>query len=150
MVVLVAVIALVKFYAVPERQKDSVDESQGSSRPLRPIPQGIQTYSISGNFAGPQTTELIVDRIDAKAGEMQSVSVKVSDANPVASVTVAITLDNVSKATSANLTLTEGTNLDGIWKGSVAFPDDTLERNYTITVIAVSTTGVSSIVTTIR
>ncbi len=148
--VLVAVVALVKFYAVPDEQKTSTDKSQEGSRPSRPLPQGIQTYSISGNFAGPQTTELTVNPIDAKTGEMQSISVKVSDTNPVTSVTVVITLDNVSKATSANLSLAEGTDLDGIWKGSVAFPDDTLNGNYTITVIAVSTTGVSSIVTTVR
>ena len=109
-----------------------------------------QTYGISGNFAGPQTTSLTVNPLEAEAGQMQSMSVRVSDPNPVTSVTVVVTLDNVSKATSANLSLFGGTNLNGIWKGSVPFPNDTQERNYTITVTAVSTTGVSSIVTTIR
>ena len=147
--ILVAFVAFMALYAIPNRTIDA-PESPTGLLPTRPIPRGIQTYEISGKFTGPQTTKLTVDPLDAKAGQTQNVSVDVSDVNPVSSVSVIVTLDNVSKANTTDLSLSEGTDTNGVWIGSLTFPDDTLDKNYTVTVVAVSTTGTSKIVTTIR
>jgi len=148
--VLVAFVAFMVFYAIPNRTIDTPTEPQASPIAQRPIPQGIQTYEIVGDFTGPVITELTVDPLDAKVGQTQNLSVKVSDTIPVSSVEVTITLDNNSKANTAELQLAEGTDVNGVWGGSVEFPNDTLKLNYTVTVIAISANGTSKIVTTVR
>lgn len=146
---LLGIVVFVKLYDVPDKEHDA-SQSQATLRARRPIPQGARTYHMSGSFEGPTIIELTIDPLDTNAGQNQNISTKISDANPITSVQVVVTLDNESEATSAPLSLSEGTDTDGVWTGSVIFPDDTLETNYTVAIIATSLTGTSRVVTTIR
>lgn len=147
--ILVGFVAFMALYAIPNRTIDTPGP-QASPVSQRPIPQGAQTYEIISNFTGPVIAELTVDPLDAQVGQTQDLSVKVSDTAPVSSVEVTVTLDNASKANIAKLQLAEGTDINGVWKGSIVFPNDTLKMNYTVTVIATSANGTSKIVTTVR
>lgn len=115
---------------------------------LRPIASGSQTYTLSGKFTGPTIPSVTIDPLDAKAGQMQKISVRALDTNPVNSVRVAVKLD--SKTNSFDLKLVSGNTNDGIWEGTSPFPDDTLNSNYQIEVTARSATGTTIATISIR
>ena len=82
-----------------------------------PLPEGEDTYSISSGEAGPEVYAITINPLGgAKPGTTQSLRVKVRHEFPVQSVKVTIIMDNGSHPVS--LSLTEGTNLDGVWTGS--------------------------------
>lgn len=82
-----------------------------------PLPEGEDTYSISSGEPGPEVYAITINPLGgAKKGMTQSLKVKVRHELPVRSVTVTMIMDNGSHPVS--LSLTEGTDLDGIWTGS--------------------------------
>lgn len=114
----------------------------------KPIASGRQTYLISGKFLGPTISKVTIDPQDAKAGQMQKITVEVSDTNPVMRVSVTVKLD--TKSNTFDLKLVSGTATQGVWEAEAPFPNDTLFTNYTITEVAESATGRTSTTTTIR
>ncbi len=114
----------------------------------RPILQGKETYSIGQSAnARPKIRSVEVDPHDPKINDMQSLKVRVVDAQPVQSVKVTIGSDNKTRA--FDLKLTEGTNLDGKWTLSWKV-DDTVLYSYYFTVDAVGTGSRSNITVSIR
>lgn len=114
----------------------------------RPLPVGSHTYTVSGNFEGPNITEVTINPVNATAGSTQTITIKAQDTSPITSVTATIKLDSVEK--TVELTRVSGTDTNGTWQGSTTFPEGTMNTNYTITERAVSARGTSETVTTIR
>ncbi len=98
--------------------------------------QGKQSYSISqGDKTVPQITKAIINPIDPKLNETQTVQVKVSHTSPVNSVTLKLTSDN--DQAEINMKLVEGTNLNGTWEATWEIKDTVL-YNYLLTITAKS------------
>ena len=114
----------------------------------RPLPVGSQTYTVSGNFAGPNITEVTINPVNATAGSSQTITIKATDTSPITSVTATVKLD--SAEATAQLTRISGSDTNGTWQGTLTFPQGTMNTNYTITERAVSARGTSETVTTIR
>lgn len=103
-----------------------------------PVPfavHGKQVYSVSrgSGSKGPDVAKVTVDPIDPKVGGTQMMSIKVTHTKPVKSVNVTLASDAKKKTTV--LTLTSGTNTDGIWEGSWTI-DDSIDYIYNATIEA--------------
>lgn len=122
--------------------------SPTSGKKVRPLSTGSHTYGVSGKFIGPNLLELTINPVDAKPNQNQTISLKAKDTSPITSIKAVIKLDN--KENTLNLSLTSGTNIDGVWSATAPFPDDTLNNHYTITVIAVSDRGTSQTTASFR
>ncbi len=100
------------------------------------LPQGKHSYSISqGDKTVPQITKSIIDPLDPKLNETQTVQVKISHTSPVNSVKLKLTSDNHQVET--DMTLTKGTATNGTWEISWQITDTVL-YNYLLTITAKS------------
>lgn len=164
-VVLLAVIGVLAFYLnqnpiqkqVPftgNKVAENIPESSPSSevkpteRPIVPIVKGSVIYNVSqGSHNGPNITQMVIDPQEPASGVAQNVTVKVKSSKPVTAVEIVLKSDNTEKTHS--LTLTGGTELDGIWTGSWTI-EDTILYNYVETIKATNADGVSSVDVSIR
>ena len=110
-------------------KKGEINGEKNITIPYKPTPKplahGRQKYLISGSKIGsPKIAEATIDPIDPQKGATQVMEVKilsVDGTTPVTKAEVEIMTDNTSK--KATLVLSDGTNLDGIWKGSWTIED---------------------------
>lgn len=88
----------------------------------RPLATGRQEYTISsGKEEGPRFTKLILDPIDPKPGQKQTVSVSVTNDEPVTQMQYILKTDTTE--TSRDLSLSQGTATDGVWSGAWTIED---------------------------
>lgn len=112
------------------------------------ILQGRETYTIGqASDARPKIDRLVVNPHDPKVGETQTLEVRVADTSPVQSVEVSVTTDNGSA--NVPMTLVEGDNNRGTWRGSWQVNDTVLYR-YVVTIRAVSADSESKVDVGIR
>jgi hypothetical protein len=98
-----------------------------SSNKIIPIKQGEEIYNISqGKTNGPKITKAVINPHDPENGTTQTVSISTSHTKPITSVIVSVFSDNM--ITPHNLTLSSGTNQDGIWSGSWTTDDTHLHK----------------------
>jgi len=122
-----------------EQQASFPDNSSSAPKPS-PSPsfllQGKQSYSISqGDKTVPQITKAIINPLDPKLNETQTVQVKISHTSPVESVKLKLNSDNHQVET--DMTLIEGTATNGTWEISWQITDTVL-YNYLFTITAKS------------
>lgn len=87
------------------------------------LPQGRQAYQIrTGSSNEPMATRIIVDPLDARKGESQTVSLEAGYTNPIESIDVTLITDNTQKTYS--MTLSEGAATKGTWSSTHAIEDD--------------------------
>lgn len=87
------------------------------------LPQGKQSYSInSGSGNEPRGTRIIVDPLDARKGEKQTVYLDAGYTKPIESVGVTLIMDNFSK--TYPLSVTGGDATKGTWSGTYTIEDD--------------------------
>ncbi len=111
----------------------------------RPLAHGKQIYNISGGTKGaPQMTKFIIDPIDPKPEETQTITIKARDSKPITEIKVTIITDN--KNTPHTLERIEGTELNGVWQGSWQI-DDTYDYKYQAKLEAKNNANLTSIVT---
>jgi hypothetical protein len=133
-----------KFY---NNLKNKISEGLGDqniSTPYKPTPiplaNGKQVYTISGSLPGaPRISEVTFDPIDPDKGGNFNLAVKTLDGTGVTSVEVTLNTDN--KSTDSKLNLTDGTNNDGVWTGSLKM-DDSYDYIYRLRIKAKNTGGV--------
>jgi len=98
--------------------------------------QGKNSYTISqGDKTVPQIRKAIIDPLDPKLNENQTVQIKISHPNAIESVTLKLTSDN--DQTEIDMKLIEGTSTDGTWEAKWKI-QDTVLYNYLLTVTAKS------------
>ncbi len=107
---------------------------------LAPLSSRGERYFIGGRTY-PLFTEVTFDPFDIKSGEKQTVVMKVQNPEPVKSVKVVLSTD--SKSTTYDLALSDGTVLNGAWRGTWTF-DDSRDKVYTFTFFATDSKGKKS------
>lgn len=125
--------------------KIKLKEPETSAPPesSRPIPTGLQIYRLSGKFNGPTIASISFDPLDAKAGQIQKITVKALDKNPIISVQAIVKVG--AKRNTLDLKLIEGIQTEGTWEGTSIFPDSDINQLYEIETIAKSATGTTSV-----
>lgn len=92
--------------------------------PIR-IPSGRVGFTVSGGKPdAPQFGRGYVDPYDPEEGQTQSFEISVSSQSPVTSVKAVIETDNQEQ--TIKMTLIEGANTQGVWKGSWTVNDSYL------------------------
>lgn len=95
-----------------------------------PLAQGKQSFTVEGS-GNPAVVSGDIDPLDPMVGANQTFSVRVRDTDPVTSVTVSFQTDNGLR--TFPLSLSSGTELDGIWTESWIVTD-THNTTYKFTV----------------
>jgi hypothetical protein len=107
------------------------------------IPHGRQEFTVSTNAKnGPRMSGGFIDPMDPARGERQTISLRVSDSEPVTSVMATVTFDTTSR--KFPLRLASGTPQDGVWMGTWPV-NDTYRESYFIGLSAQSKRGTSKI-----
>lgn len=104
-------------------------------------PPKAERYFISGK-ALPQFTEVIFDPYNVKVNGKQTVTIRVKNTEPVKSVYVILNTDN--KTQRYDLKLSEGSLIDGNWRGSWKV-SDTRDKIYSFTFYSASENNGSNI-----
>lgn len=105
----------------------------------KPIATGKQEFVVSGGEkTGPRFSKLIVNPLNPKKDEVQTVDVYVTDTTDVKSVTLSVKTDK--KTTPNQLKLKEGDAKKGVWSGSWKI-DDTYDLSYMYIIEAESAGG---------
>ena len=109
----------------PQAQKENV--ATPAEPRIVPLATGKQIYNISGGTkGGPQMTQAIIDPIDPKSSQIQTLTLKANNLKPIVEIKAIVITDNGEKVNY--LKLVSGTNVDGVWQGSWRITD---EYNYT-------------------
>lgn len=108
-------------------------------KPVYPIAQGEQTYTVDGS-GKPQLVSVLIDPHDPIVGAMQTVRATLRDSSPITSVTAVIKSDNGLR--TFPLDRISGTDLDGVWASSWVTAD-THNQDYVITIRATDASGSS-------
>jgi len=109
------------------------------------IPEGKQTYRISGNFNSPEPYEAVIDPVKVHVGEVQAMTLSVRDDEyPIELVQAEVETDTGIKI--YQLELIEGTRDDGKWEGSWTV-HDTHDATYHTTFTATNTNQETSSIT---
>ena len=104
-----------------------------------PLPPGKGVYHVSqGQHQGPTISRVNFDPLDVRSGQKLTIIVKVTDKNPVTSVTAVLQLDQTQK--DLVFKLISGDALSGDWQTSIKI-DDTLWYRYILTITGVSAGG---------
>lgn len=104
----------------------------------RPLPTGPQQYSVSSR-SNPEVKTFDISSLDTKVGDLQKMSITIQGSpSPVSSVTVKLITDN--KSTDYPLTLSSGSNTNGVWSGTWT-ANDTHDTIYQATVTVKYQTG---------
>jgi hypothetical protein len=92
------------------------------------LKQGKETYQYSWGQGTtiPKLMSIELDPHDPKVGQTQNVKTKMVHTSPLDSVSIILFSDN--KETTYPLSLTEGSNTDGVWSGSWKINDTVLYR----------------------
>jgi hypothetical protein len=107
------------------------------------IPHGKQDFTVSTNAKnGPRMQGGSIDPMDPVRGQSQTISLRVSDSDPVTSVMATVTFDTTSR--KFPLKLASGTPQDGVWVGTWPV-NDTYNESYFIGLSAQSKRGTSKI-----
>lgn len=137
LVILLVVVVGLAYYLYTVTQSDTATTSIGVTVPKTEIPAGIvkaptpylllpqgkQIYSInSGAGNEPRGTRIIVDPLDARKGQQQTLFLDAEYVKPIEAVSVTLTMDNLSK--TYPLKLTSGTGEKGTWSGTWTIEDD--------------------------
>lgn len=113
--------------------------------PLKPDNGLKGTYQVGmGSHDGPTVSQVIFDPLDVKKGQTLNLSVRTSFTSSINSVTAVLTADNSTQ--NITFSLSSGTNLDGVWNGSVTL-NDSVDYKYILTITSKSSNGKSSTVT---
>lgn len=113
--------------------------------PLKPDNGLKGTYQVGmGSHDGPTVSQVVFDPLDAKKGQTLNITIKTSFTSAVSSVTAVLTEDSSTQDITFNLS--SGTNLDGVWSGSVTL-NDSVDYKYILTITSKSSNGKSSTVT---
>ena len=114
-----------------------------------PIAQGKQEYIVNARTNdGPKLLKAIINPLDPKIGDAQSVSVTIKSTTPVGRVMVALRTDN-DIFTNHQLVLDTGTNKDGSCTGSWK-TENKHDYLYQITLTATNDKESSSATITVR
>lgn len=109
--------------------------------------KGLQVYRVMSGGDGPKISEVVIDPLDPKMGKKQSFEVAVSHEKAIDRVTVNLITDSVSS--EKTLTLAEGTDTSGIYRGEW-IAGDSYEKIYLATIRVFSGEASSSIDLTFR
>jgi hypothetical protein len=110
----------------------------------KPLPTGRQVYnySHSDSVAGPKPTRVVVDPIDPKQGDTQSISVEIGYITPVLNASIVLITDN--QRVEYPLALAEGNANQGTWVANWEVEDSynhTYQIDITIDGVAESFSG---------
>lgn len=108
-------------------------------RPIYPIAQGEQTYTVDGT-GKPQLVSVYINPHDPLVGANQTIKATLRDTSAITSVSAVIQSDNGLK--TFLLDRTAGTDLDGEWSSSWVVAD-THNYDYVITIRATDAAGSS-------
>jgi hypothetical protein len=107
--------------------------------PVIILPPGRQVYEFSNgqDVKGPKIKEVIIDPLDAKVGETQSLSIQANYPTAITSVSIELITDSQKQAYT--LRKSSGKNTDGIWKTEWVL-NDTTDHRYGLRLILSSAT----------
>lgn len=123
------------------QQKRIIDPSYSNGVTL---PHGKQTYYIQGSHNSPQFMEAIIDPVDVRVGDNQTMTIKIRDEYSITKVEAQVETDTGIKI--YKLDLVEGIDTDGIWQGSWTV-HDTHSEKYRTTFFAIDSNNEPSIIT---
>lgn len=110
-----------------------------------PLAQGRRIYNISGGTkGGPQMTQAVIDPLDPKPSQIQTLTLKANNLKPIIEIKATVITDNEESVNS--LKLIQGSNTDGVWQGSWRIKDE-YDYNYQIELVAKNNEEIESIVT---
>lgn len=113
--------------------------------PLKPDNGLKGTYQVGmGSHDGPTVSQVVFDPLDVKKGQTLNITVKTNFTSSISSVTAVLTED--SSTQDIAFSLSSGTNLDGVWSGSVTL-NDSVDYKYILTITSKASNGKSSTVT---
>ncbi len=118
------------------------------TQPPRPIPHGLKGFTISSsNKNGPKLSRGSLNPYDPKIGEAQTISITVSDNQPIQKIEVTMKTDNgINKIP---MHLISGNTLSGVWEGVWNMQDSYL-YNYHAVIVAESANGLTNVDITLR
>lgn len=126
----------------------SVDSGEGDSGGEEEEPivlaQGKQTYRIQQAHHSPTFTEAIIDPLDVKVGDKQTMTVSITDTYSITSVKAFVETDTGTK--TYDLELKSGTDTNGTWENSWTVYD-THSAKYKTTFTAIDSNNESSSIT---
>jgi LysM repeat protein len=109
-------------------------------------PSGVQTYSVATKTI-PKIYQIVVDPLNVNYLASQTVSVSISDTNPITQVSGQAITD--TKTVNFTLNLISGSQTDGVWQGSWVL-QDSICQNYQIAITATSQSGTSKVTLTFK
>jgi LysM repeat protein len=109
-------------------------------------PSGAQTYT-GTTKTPPKIYQIVVDPLNVNYLASQTVSVSISDTNPITQVSGQAITD--TKTVNFTLNLISGSQTDGVWQGSWVL-QDSICQNYQISITAISDSGTSNVVLTFK
>lgn len=133
----IAKVILVKYFDNDSQSKLSYSAkvTPTPAKKIVPIFQGKGTYNISqGKTNGPKISKAIIDPHDAQVGSTQTITIFAKHTSPVGSIKVTLKSDD-NQEDVYDLSLTEGTALEGQWTGSWKV-ENTHLYNYVFVIIA--------------
>jgi LysM repeat protein len=109
-------------------------------------PSGAQTYT-GTTKTPPKIYQIVVDPLNVNYLASQTVSVSISDTNPITQVSGQAITD--TKTVNFTLNLISGSQTDGVWQGTWVL-QDSICQNYQISITATSNSGTSNVVLTFK
>lgn len=86
------------------------------------LPSGKQSFHVQGGANDySKVTAIVVDPLDAKKGQIQTLDITLSSIEPVSSFTIDLNSDNGTHSFTSTLQSGDATN--GTWHASYTFPD---------------------------
>lgn len=131
-----------------QTQEDASTSTKSPAEPpITPLAQGKQIYNISGGTkGGPQMTQVLIDPLDPKPSQIQTLTLKANNLKPIVEIKATVITDNKNEESVNTLKLISGTNVDGVWQGSWRIKSEH-NYNYQIKLVAKNNENIESIVT---
>jgi len=132
---------LFKPFSQPPRENVAIP----AKPPPIPLAPGEQVYNISGGKKdAPQMTLAVVDPLDVKSRQTQTLTLKARDPKGITEIKATVVTDN--ERVENKLERIEGDENDGVWKGSWRIKDS-FDYNYQIILTAKNSENLESVVT---
>lgn len=130
------------FKKTTDSQDIALDNLSSNSTPQTnyTLPPGEQVYEFSHgeNVKGPKPKSLTLTPLSPREDRLQSASISISDSLPIKKITLTVVSDTL--VTAHELTLTSGTEKDGIWSGSWSL-NDTIDNRYAVRTTIIGDSG---------
>lgn len=128
------------FSPFPKTQKENV--ATPAKPRIVPLASGKQIYNISGGTKGePQMTQVVIDPIDPKPSQIQTLTLKANNLKPIIEIKAVVMTDN--EESTNFLKLISGSDVDGVWQGSWRIKDE-YDYNYQIELVAKNNEDIES------